>query len=182
MKKYRKFAITAVVFLALVWWAAFELDVFGTFLLCFAAFIFFLASFIWAAVRLITRKEIKHNLIIMGLSVLLTFSLAIPANFANHGLSELTARRKVIMQELRPVFIQYRQDKGSYPSALEDLVPGYISKIPPELVNDGRDDSYEKIFYALQEEEEPVFIFHTIRGPDSAAIYNIHNDSFWYEP
>lgn len=181
MKKYRKFAITTAIFLALVWGAAFKLDVLSTMMVCFLASIFFLAGFIWAAVKLITRKEIKYNLIIMGACVLLTFSLIIPPLAANHGLNELTAKRKVILQELRPAFIQYRQDNGTYPSALEDLAPKYIPEIPPELVNDGHDDPYKKIFYALQGEEEALFIFHTVRGPDSAAIYNVHKNSFWYD-
>jgi len=182
MRKYRKFAIASAVFLALVWWAAFTLDMFGTMLAFFPAFIFFLASFILAMVRLIRRKEIKRNLIIMGLSVLLTFSLGIPAKVANRGLYELTAKRKVIMQQLRPVFIQYRHDNGTYPSALEDLVPGYIQEIPAELVNDGREDPYKKIYYELQGEDQALFYFRTIRGPDSAAVYNINEDTFWYDP
>ena len=182
MRKYRKFAITAAVLLALPWWAAFRVDMFGTALACFPAFVFFFASFITAVVRLIKRKEIRYNLIIMGASVLLAFSLGAPAGVSNQDLSALTAKRKVIMQELRPVFIQYRQDNGTYPTALEDLVPEYIAEIPAELVNDGRDDPYKKISYEMQGEEEPMFFFHTIRGPDSAATYDIHNDSFWYEP
>jgi hypothetical protein len=182
MSRYRKFTITAAALLALPWWAAFALDTFGTMLACMPAIIFSFASFILAIVKMITRKEIKHNLIIMALSVLLIFSLGIPAKVSSRGLYELTAKRKVVMQELRPVFIQYRQDNGTYPSALEDLVPEYIPQIPAELVNDDRYDSYEKIFYELQGEEKAVFIFHTIRGPASAAIYNIHEDTFWYEP
>jgi len=182
MRKYRKFAITSAVFLALVWWAAFEVDMFGTMLACFPAFIFFFASFILATVRMIKREEIRYNLSLMGVSALLTFSLIIPTLAANQGLYDLTSKRKVTMKALRPVFIQYRQDNGTYPSALEDLVPEYIPEIPAELVNDGRDDPYKKIYYELQGEEEALFIFHTVRGPDSAAIYNIHQDSFWYEP
>ena len=142
MKKYRKFAIISAVLLALVWWAAFTLDMFGTMVLCMPAIIYFFASFILAFVRMITRKEVKHNLIIMGLCVLLTFSLGIPAKVSNRGLHKLTVIRKATMQELRPVFIQYRQNNGSYPVTLEDLVPGYISEIPAERVNDGRDDPY----------------------------------------
>ena len=181
MKKYRKFTITSAVLLALVWWASLTLDAFGTMLLCMPAIIYFFASFILAFVGMITRKGIKHNLIIMGLCALLTFSLGIPAKVANRGLYELTAKRKAAMQELRPVFIQYRKDKGTYPSSLADLVPEYISEIPSELLNDGRDDPYRKIFYEVQG-EEAVFSFHTIRGPDSWATYNIHKDSFWHEP
>jgi len=182
MRKYMKFAIASAVFLALVWWVALSLDMFGTMLACFAAFVFFLASFILALTNLIKRKEIRYNLIIMGLSVLLIFSLGIPAKFANRGLYELTAKRKVIMQELRPVFIQYRQDHGTYPYALEDLVPGYIQEIPAELVNDGSEDPYKKIYYEFQGEDQALFYFRTIRGPDSAAVYNINEDTFWYDP
>jgi hypothetical protein len=181
MKKYRKFAITAAILLALVWWAALELDVFSTFFLCLVTFIFFFASFILAAVKLIAKKEIKYNLIIMGASMLLTFSLILPPFVSNQGHLELTAKRKVIMQELRPVFIQYRRVNGTYPSALENLVPGYILEIPAELVNNSRNDSYEKIFYALNEEGEPLFIFHKVRGPYSAVTYNIHEDKFFYD-
>jgi hypothetical protein len=86
------------------------------------------------------------------------------------------------MQELRPVFIQYRQDNGTYPSALDDLVPGYIQEIPAELINDGREDPYKKIYYELQGEDQALFYFRTIRGPDSAAVYNINEDTFWYDP
>ena len=180
MKKYRNFMITSAVFLALAWLAALTLDAFSTMLLCMPAIIYFFASFIFAFVRMITKKGIKHNLIIMGLCVLLAFSLGIPAKMSNRGLHELTAKRKAIMRELRPVFIQYRQDNGTYPSALADLVPEYISEIPSELVNDGRDDPYRKIFYEVQG-EDAVFSFRTIRGPDSAATYNIHKDSFWHD-
>ena len=180
MKKYRNFVITSAVLLVLVWLAAFTLDAFSTMLLCMPAVIFFFASFILAFVRMITKKGIKHNLIIMGLCVLLTFSLGLPARVSNRGLHELTAKRKATMQELRPVFIQYRQDNGTYPTALADLVPEYISEIPVELINDGSDDPYRKIFYEVQG-EEAVFSFRTIRGPDSRATYNIHKDSFWHD-
>jgi hypothetical protein len=146
-----------------------------------AVIIYFFASFILAFVRMITKKGVKHNLIVMGLCALLTFSLGLPTKVANRGLYELTAKRKATMLELRPVFIQYRQDKGTYPTALADLIPEYISEIPSELVNDGRDDPYARIIYELQG-EEAVFSFRTIRGPDSWATYNIHKDSFWHEP
>ena len=180
MKKYRKFMITSAVFLALAWLAAFTLDAFRTMLLCMPAILYFFASFILAFVRMVTKKGVKHNLIIMGLCVLLTFSLGIPAKVSNRGLYELTAKRKATMQELRPVFIQYRQDKGTYPPTLADLVPEYISEIPSELVNDGSDDPYRKISYEVQG-EEAVFSFRTVRGPDSWAVYNIHKDSFWHD-
>lgn len=182
MIKYRKYAITAAVVLALPWCAAFTLDAFGTLMICSLVFIFFLASFLLATIRLIARKEVKYNLVIMGLSIILAISLILPPIAANRGINQLTAKRKEMMQALRPVFIQYKQDKGTYPSALENLVPNYISEIPAELVNDGSDDPYRKIYYDLQEEEKAVFIFHTIRGPDSVAIYNIQEDTFWYEP
>ena len=180
MKNYRKFAITSAVLLAIVWLAAFTLDMFVTMVLCMPAILYFFASFILAFVRMITKKGVKHNLIVMGLCVLLTFSLGIPAKMANRGLHKLTAIRKTTMRELRPVFIQYRQDKGTYPPALADLVPEYISEIPSELVNDGSDDFYSRIVYEIQG-EEAVFIFRTIRGPDSWVIYNIHKDSFWHD-
>ena len=182
MRKYRKFAITAAVVLTLPWCAALTLDAFGTLMICSLVFIFFLASFILAVIRLIARKEIKYNLIIMGLSVVFAFSLILPPMAANRGMNQLTLKRKEIMQSLRPVFVQYKQNHGTYPSALEDLVPEYIPEIPPELVNDGREDPYKKIYYELQGEDQALFHFRTIRGPDSAAAYNIHEDTFWYDP
>jgi hypothetical protein len=69
---------------------------------------------------------------------------------------------------------------GAYPGSLEDLVPDYIPKVPPELVNDGKDDSYKKISYAL-EGGLPLSYFRTIRGPDSAAIYNVDADTLWHD-
>ena len=182
MKNYRKFALTAALVLILVWWAALKLDMFGTVMVTMPAFIFFFISFILASIRIIAEKEIKHNLVIMGASVLLGFSLIVPTKFANRGLYELTAKRKLTMQELRPVFIQYRQDHGTFPPALENLVPDYITEIPAELISDGSEDPYRRIDYTLQEEEKAIFVFHTIRGPDSAAVYHIKENRFWYEP
>ena len=137
-------------------------------------------SFIFAIARMIARKEIRYNVIIMGCCVLLTFSLGIPARKANRGLYKLTAKRIEIMKELRPVFVQYRQDNGTYPGALEDLAPKYLPEIPTELMHDGRDDPYKRISYTL-EGGQPFFYFSTIRGPDSVAIYNMDEDTLWHD-
>ena len=82
---------------------------------------------------------------------------------------------------LRDAVMAVRQT-GDFTPLHEAIPYTRFMGITAELVNDDRYDSYEKIFYELQGEEKAVFIFHTIRGPDSAAIYNIHEDTFWYEP
>ena len=84
------------------------------------------------------------------------------------------------MKELKPVFAKYKMENGEYPHDLEDLVPEYIPEIPAELVNDGKDDPYKKIYYTLSH-EGPVFYFKTIRGPDASASYNLDTDTLWHD-
>jgi hypothetical protein len=85
-----------------------------------------------------------------------------------------------ILKELRPLFMKYKTEKGTYPASLDDLVPEYIPEVPRELVNNGEDDPYRKISYTL-EGGRPFFYFRTIRGPDSAAIYNVDEDTLWHD-
>ena len=84
------------------------------------------------------------------------------------------------MKSKLPVFVEYKMEHGQHPSSLDDLVPRYIPKIPTELVNDGEDDPYKKISYTNRE-GQAVFCFHTMRGPDSSAIYNIDKDTLWHD-
>jgi len=52
--------------------------------------------------------------------------------------------------------------------------------IPNELMNDGMEDPYKRISYAL-EKDQPIFYFNTHRGPDSAASLNVVDGTFWHE-
>ncbi len=180
MKKYFKFAIITAVFLTLSYWAAFNTDMFGTAFASLPAMIFFIVNIIIALISIIKKKQIKHNLMVTGCSIFLIFSLGIPIKISNRGLHELTQKRMQILKELRPVFLKYKTENGAYPVSLDDLVPKYIQEMPRELINNGKDDPYKKISYTLTE-GGPVFAFRTIRGPDSAAVYNVDKDTLWHD-
>jgi len=181
MKKYAKFTIVGTVLLVLPWYAACRADMFTTAMACIPALLFFLASFIMALARALTKKDGRYNLVILLASVVLTLSLALPMSMSNRGLYALTAQRIQSMKALRPVFLKYRHDNGVYPPTLDELVPHYVAEIPPELINSGNGDPYKRITYTLQGGGEPVFDFRTIRGPDSSASYNVHTDSLWHD-
>jgi hypothetical protein len=55
-----------------------------------------------------------------------------------------------------------------------------MAEIPAELVNDGKEDPYKKIYYTLSH-EGPVFYFKTIRGPDASASYNVATGTLWQD-
>jgi hypothetical protein len=178
--RYFRFAIIASAFLALPYSCAFTSDMFGTAVVSLPALIFLIASLILGLLRIFQKKQMRYNTIIIGCCLFLIPLLGIPIGISNRGLHDLTQKRMQILRGLRPVFMKYRMETGAYPDSLEDLVPDYIPKVPPELVNDGKDDPYKKISYAL-EGGRPFFCFHTIRGPDSAAIYNLDEDSLRHD-
>jgi hypothetical protein len=84
------------------------------------------------------------------------------------------------MRDIRPAFLKYRQDHGSYPESLTGLVPDYLDGIPPQLVNNGGEDQYRMISYVLQD-GRPVFHYRIMRGPDSSAQYDLQDDAFRYD-
>jgi hypothetical protein len=179
-KKYIKFAIISAVILLLPYSCAFTSDMFGTVMVSMPVMIFFAARFLVASVKAIQKKQIRYNLIVMGACLLIIPSLIAGIKISNRGLYELTQKRMQIMKELKPVFAEYKTENGEYPDALQDLVPEYIAEIPAELVNDGKDDPYKKIYYTLSH-EGPVFYFKTIRGPDASASYNVDTDTLWHD-
>jgi len=144
------------------------------------ALIFLVASLILGLMKIFQEEQRRYNTIIIGCCLFLIPSLGIPIGISNRGLHDLTQKRVKILRGLRPVFMKYRMETGAYPGSLDELVPDYIPKVPPELVNDGKDDPYKKISYAL-EGGRPFFYFRTIRGPDSAAIYNVAEDTLWHD-
>jgi hypothetical protein len=178
--RYFRFAIIAAAFLALPLSYAFTSDMLGTAVVSLPALIFLVASLILGLMRIFQKEQRRYNTIIVGFCLFLIPSLGIPIGISNRGLHDLTQKRVKILKGLRPVFMKYRTETGAYPGSLEELVPDYIPKVPPELVNDGKDDPYKKISYAL-EGGRPFFYFRTIRGPDSRAIYNVAEDTLWHD-
>ena len=143
-KKCLKFAIISAAFLVLPYYGAFTSDMFGTGMVSMPALIFFTVRFLGALVKTIKKKQIRYNLIVMGACLLIIPSLIAAIGISNRGLFGLTQKRMQIMKELKPVFVKYKMENGEYPYALDDLVPEYISEIPAELVNNGKDDPYKK--------------------------------------
>jgi hypothetical protein len=92
----------------------------------------------------------------------------------------LTKRRTQTIKGLKPVLVEYLDEKGHYPITLEDLIPDYMQATPNELINDGIEDPYKKISYTL-EEGQPVFYFRTNRGPDSVARLNVVSGKYWHD-
>ena len=175
-----KYYITALLSLALSYYMAFEGDSFSTAMVIMPAFLFFVYGVISALIKAICRRDTVFNLIKFGASLVLAVSLAIPLALSDQGLRELTNKRMQIMGELKPVFLKYCEDKGHFPETLKDLVPEYLDRIPPELINDGQSDSYKKIYYEVGC-DGPMFLFKTVRGPDSSASYNVVTGAYWHD-
>ena len=93
-------------------------------------------------------------------------------------MGELTERRFQIFKELKPVFVKFYNEKGHYPTTLQELVPDYMEAIPGELLNDKMDFPAKEIYY--MEGDQPGFLFHTHCGPDSAASYCIITGEYWH--
>ena len=180
MRKYIKFYTIAAAFLILSYYMAITNDTFATMVCTLPAFLFFLFSFILSLINTFRKEERKYHLIKSMSSLVLTLSLIIPLTLSDRGLSGLTKRRIQMIKGLKPVFVEYLDEKGHYPRTLQGLIPDYIQAIPNELINDGMDDPYKKISYRL-EKGQPVFYFRTSRGPDSAARLNVVSGEYWHD-
>lgn len=179
-KRYIKFAIISAALLTLPCYFAFTSDMFGTVMVSMPVMIFFAVRFLFALVKAIQKKQIRYNLIVMGVCLLIIPSLIAGIIISNRGLSALTAKRIQIMKALKPVFAKYKMENGQYPEALDDLVPEYLPEIPAELVNDGKEDAYKRIYYT-RSNDGPAFYFKTIRGPDASASYNVETGAMWHD-
>ena len=179
-KKYLNFAFISAALLFLPYYCALTTDMFGTVMVSMPVLIFFAVRFLFALVKAIQKKQIRYNLIVMGACLLIVPSLIAGVKISNRGLSALTEKRIQIMKELKPVFAKYEMENGQYPEALDDLVPEYLPEVPAELVNDGKEDPYKRIYYS-RSHEGPVFYFKTIRGPDASASYNMETGAMWHD-
>ena len=180
MNRYIKFYLIAAAFLVFPYYMVFTNDMLGTGLFIAPAFLFFFISFIYSMILTFYKEDRKYHLIKTISNLILITSLIIPFHLSNRGLGELTEKRIHIIKELKPVFLKYRAEQGHYPKTLKDLVPAYIKAIPNELINDGKEDGYKRISYVLKK-DQPVFYFHTHRGPDSAASLNVVDGTFWHD-
>jgi len=180
-KKVFKFAAIAFVLLSILYFVALNLDMLGTGILTFLFLIFyFIPVGIMSAIQVLRKKETRTNLIIaIGCFIASVASVYIVMVVCDQGLRELTAKRMELFKELRPVLLKYQKEHGSFPNMLEDLVPGYLNKVPSELINDGKEDPYKSISYETRG-GEAYFSFRRVRGPDSGSIYFVSEDRYEY--
>jgi hypothetical protein len=180
-KRIKIFIIILVLSIIAAYWAALKLDTFATGIVASIPTLYFVTKALKSLWQLIKRQEVRTNLVI-GLGSILGFLLMTHACgvVSFHGIRELTEQRKQTLNELRPILMKYKEENGCYPNKLQDLTPKYLHAIPPELVNDGKDDYYKKITYEVIN-CEAQFIFYQMRGPDSRVTYHISKNTYEYE-
>lgn len=121
------------------------------------------------------KKTLGTMVAVMVLAILIGTFLV-----SNPELRDLTIKRKQTLNELRPTLLKYKEDRGFFPDKLQDLVPDYLQAVPPELLNDGKEDIYKKITYRVFE-GEARFFFSQIRGPDSRVTYHVSENRYEYD-
>ena len=173
----KSFATVSLTLLALPLFGALCLDTFTTAFLVLPAALYLSAVILKTTSLLIRGKHIRDNLIILTSALLLFFVLFLAVRPSDKGVNELTAQREQVLRELRPVFLEYAEDNKGFPETLDQMVPDYLVEIPNVLVNNGTEDSYERIEY-FGRKETGIFSYHSIRGPDSGVVYDIEKDTF----
>lgn len=139
-KRIIKFIVLSALFIIVAYWAAFKLDTFATGLVAFIPICYFIATVIHSLLQLIKRREVRTNLIV-GLGSIIAFVLILNAFIvSDHGLRDLTKRRIQTLNDLRPILLKYKGERGFSPHNLQDLVPDYLRAIPPELLNDEKEN------------------------------------------
>lgn len=180
-KRIIKFIIISALCIIAAYWAAWKLDTFGTAIVVFVPICYFFYKGLNSLKQLIKKKEVRTNLIIGVVSIITCMAMAHSFILSDLGLQELTKQRMQTLSQLRPVLLKYKEERGAYPSKLQDLVPNYLQGIPPELLNDGKNDGYKKITYEIIKCEEAQFVFFRKRGPDSSVTYHVSENRYEYD-
>ena len=171
----------AILGLGLLYYMASTTDTLGASFVGLPLLFFLAITLITYSIRAVFRKELKRNIPVILLSI-----LGIPLAFymlfivSDKGLRELNMERKRTFQDLRPIFLKYKQENGTFPKDLDDLVPKYINQIPPSLINEGKEDPYKKISYSANG-EDAIFWFHSHRGPDSSIWYSMAKNRYEHQ-
>lgn len=179
-KRIRKIIIIALFSIVAAYWAAFKLSTFGTVMVASIPMLYFIATAIESVWKLIKSREVRTNLVIGLVSILTCLLITHSCIISDHGLRNLTKQRMQTLNQLRPTLLKYKEENGFYPHKLQDLIPKYVQLIPPELVNDGKDDGYKHIDYEVIN-SEALFRFHQMRGPDSGVTYHVRENRYEYE-
>ena len=186
IEKKRKRPEIAVLIVSLIWlfvlyYVSSHTDMFGAVLVGFPLLLFLGIAFLKYTIRALrTRAFRRHAAVILVTLLGIPAAWAMVSTVSDQGLRHLNEERKKLFQELRPVFLRYRQEHGTFPEFLDDLVPTYLKRIPTALVNDGAKDPYKKITYTGNE-EDGKFHFHSIRGPDSSTWYSMAENRYKYQ-
>lgn len=108
-------------------------------------------------------------------ALLLAFSFY--TRWRNADLTALTEARRTALNDVRPALMQYRHDKGKFPSRLEQLVPHYLREIPASLQVRESGEPALRIRYDSNG-GSARFIYHVIRGPDSMETFDVGSNRF----
>ncbi len=185
MDKKKRFALTSAALIALfIFLSVRKTDMFPMAFIMVPITLYFIGKGIVCLYRIIRRREIANNLVMLTVCVVGFFAVFLISMISVSEISKLTQQRKAILREIRPVFMKYKKDYGSFPKTLNSLVPDYIPEIPLVLTYNDKDRYYYRIQYNTWSEnghEHAGFRFHGMTGPDSGVGYDIEEDKFEYQ-
>ncbi len=96
-------------------------------------------------------------------------------------LRELAERREVLLLEIRPVLLAYKEENDCYPDSLRELLPDYTEAIPNDI--DPEVDWGSRL-YAINyysDNCEARFNWRLCNGPDCGSQYFVEKDEFWHD-
>ena len=181
LREKRRFVIVYLILLGFIYFVALKSDQFALALSMVIPLISFFVIAVKGLVKAIRKKNVKVNLITSALSVIFILAMLGALIISDHGLHELNKERKAAFNEIRPVFMEYKDRNGCFPERLKDLVPKYIDEIPSVLLYNEETGHYMQIRYELEKNKNPFFHYHRMRGPDSGVHYYIAEDRYWYD-
>lgn len=185
MDKKKRFALTSAALIAIIiFLSVIKTDMFPMAFIMVPITLYFIGKGIACLYRIIRRREIADNLVMLAVSVVGFFAVFLISMNSAGEISKLTQQRKAVLREVRPVFMKYKKDYGSFPKTLNSLAPDYIPEIPLVLTYNDKDKYYYRIQYSTWIEnghEHAGFRFHGMTGPDSGVSYDIEEDKFEHE-
>jgi len=181
-KRLVKLIIVSALLIVAAYWVASRANTFATALFAFIPICYFIAKGLKSLGQISNSIEVRTNFLIGIVSFVALLSMCHAVYVvSDQGLRSLTMQRKQSLEQLRPTLLKYKEEHGSYPKELQDLIPKYLQAIPPELLNDGKEDVYKKIIYEYDEKTgEVTFIFDQMRGPDSRVTYHVSENRYEY--
>lgn len=93
----------------------------------------------------------------------------------------VNAERAKVFEPVRQALLAYHKERQRFPESLDELVPRYLTAIPPVLAIRDHADPVMNISYQ-RDGDGAHFVYRTTHGPDSRAVFDVPSGHIELDP